>query len=89
VFHLDVAKVDVDIAYAYILQVYVLCVSGVSYVCCKCFHLDVALVDLDVVYICNSYTCVHVFLGVFKCFSYFGRMLQVFYLDLSKVDHTL
>jgi len=32
VFHLDVAKVDLDV----VLQVF-------SYVCCKCFHLDVAM----------------------------------------------
>jgi len=36
-FHLDVAKVDLDVAYKCMLQAYVSCVSGVSYVCCKCF----------------------------------------------------
>jgi hypothetical protein len=34
VFHLDVAKVYLDVAYTCMLQA---CVSCVSYVCCKCF----------------------------------------------------
>ena len=33
VFHLDTAKVDLDVAYTCMLQAYV---SSVSYVCCKC-----------------------------------------------------
>jgi hypothetical protein len=37
VFHLDVAKVDLDVAYTCMLQAYVSSVSGVSYTCCKCF----------------------------------------------------
>jgi hypothetical protein len=37
VFHLVVAKVDLDVAYTCKLQVYVLSISVVSYVCCKCF----------------------------------------------------
>jgi hypothetical protein len=37
VFHLDVAKVDLDVAYTYMLQEYVSSVSGVSYIYCQCF----------------------------------------------------
>jgi hypothetical protein len=36
VFHLDVAKVDLDVTYTCMLQVYVSSVSVVLYVCCKC-----------------------------------------------------
>jgi hypothetical protein len=36
-FHLDVAKVDLDVAYTCMLQAYVSSVSGDSYICCKCF----------------------------------------------------
>jgi hypothetical protein len=36
VFHLDVVKIDLDVAYTCMLQAYVLSVSGVSYVYCKC-----------------------------------------------------
>jgi hypothetical protein len=34
VFHLDVAKVDLDVAYMQVFQMF-------SYVCCKWFHLNV------------------------------------------------
>jgi hypothetical protein len=37
VFYLDVVKVDLDIAYTYMLRAYVSSVSNVSYVYCKCF----------------------------------------------------
>jgi hypothetical protein len=36
-FHLDVAKVDLDVAYTCMLQAYVLSVTCVSYVCFNCF----------------------------------------------------
>ena len=54
-FHKDVAKVDRDVAhvamgYTCMFQVYVLNVSSVLDVYCKCFHLDVAKLDRDVVY---------------------------------------
>ena len=45
VFHRDVAKVDLDVAYTCMLQAYVSIVSGISYVCCKCF-IWIAKVDL-------------------------------------------
>jgi hypothetical protein len=59
-------------------------ISGVPYICCKCFIYRYCK-DLGVAYICN---------GFFKCFSdvsdvcfnYFNRMLQLFYLNVAKVD---
>jgi hypothetical protein len=33
--HLDVAKVDLDVAYTYMLQAYISSILGVSDVCCK------------------------------------------------------
>jgi hypothetical protein len=35
--YLDVAKVDLYVAYISMLPAYVSSVSGVSYICCKCF----------------------------------------------------
>jgi hypothetical protein len=43
------------------------------------FHLDVVKVDLVLHMLLWLYTC-------FKCFVCFRHMLQVFYLDVSKVD---
>jgi hypothetical protein len=37
VFYLDVAKIDLSVAYTFMLQEYVSGVSDVSYVSCKCF----------------------------------------------------
>jgi hypothetical protein len=73
VFHLNVAKVDIDVAYTCMLQKYVL---SVSFICMsQVFHLDVACVLHD-------YTRVlQVFLGVCKCFSYLRCILQVFHLN--------
>jgi hypothetical protein len=39
VFHLDVVKVDLDVAYICMLQAYVSSVSGILYIGCKCFIL--------------------------------------------------
>jgi len=44
VFHLDVAKVDLDVAYTCMLQEYVSRVSGVFIHMLQVFHLDVAYV---------------------------------------------
>jgi hypothetical protein len=86
VFHLEVAKVDLDVACIYMQMFHVF-----SYLCCKCFIWMFA-------YIRNDYTHVFkYFFGVFcKCFK---RMLQVFelfrtyiavfYLDVAKVDQML
>jgi hypothetical protein len=52
----------------------------ILYVCCKCFILMFA-------YVYNGYTCVLKFLWcVCKCFRH---MLQVFHLDIAKVDRVL
>jgi hypothetical protein len=55
VFYLNVAKVDLDVAYTSMLQTYVSSVLGVSYVCLQVFHLNVA-------YVCNDF---QKFSGVF------------------------
>jgi hypothetical protein len=57
------------------------------------FHL-VSKVDLDVAYVCYGF---QVFSDIFtsvsnvccKCFSYFGLMLQVFHLNIKKVNLVL
>jgi hypothetical protein len=64
VFHLDVAKVDLD-AYVFamdfkcflVFQTYVASVSAILNVCCKCFHLDIIKVDRDVAHIMMGPTC--------------------------------
>jgi hypothetical protein len=48
VFYLDVAKVDLNVAYTCMLQAYVSSILGVSYVCLQVFHLDIA-------YVCNGF----------------------------------
>jgi uncharacterized membrane protein len=64
VFYLDVTKVNLGVAYTCMLQEYVLSVSDVSYICCKCSSECFYMV-------CYGY-------DVFcKCFRH---MLQVFYL---------
>jgi hypothetical protein len=70
-----------------------------SDVCCKCVHLDVPYVSQRC---CNYYIwMLHMFAIVFQvfscvfacvsctyfeCFSYFVRILQLFHLDVSKID---
>jgi hypothetical protein len=69
VFHLDITKVYLDVAYTCMLQTYVL---SISYVRCKCFHLNVA-------YVCNDYTRVFKFFLVFcKCFRCMLQGFQLF-----------
>jgi hypothetical protein len=80
----SVAKVDLDVTYICMLQAYVSSVSGVSYVCCKCFIW---------MYVWFS--------SVFRRFpqviqtlvsnvsSVFFYMLQLVYLDVSKIDWVL
>jgi hypothetical protein len=80
----DVAKVDRDIAnvamdYAHMFQVYILNVSSVSVVYCKCFHLDVAKVALDVAYTCMLQAYVLSVLGVsYVCCKCFIWILHMF-----------
>jgi hypothetical protein len=91
-FHLDVAKVYQNVALvAVAIHVYFECIFkcfisffkrmfvSVSYGCCICFYTY----EVFQVFFCSvSYAC-------FECFSCFVRMLQVFYLDDSKVDLVL
>ena len=72
VFYLNVIKVDLDIVYTCMLQVYVSSVSGVLSECCICLHLLSSVSDVW----CN-------------CFGCFEHMLQVFYLNVVKVDIVL
>jgi hypothetical protein len=78
VFHLNVAKLDQDVAY--------LCKCIISK-CFRCFYTYVASVLSRCLHVCNGYTRVFKFFLVFcKCFR---RILQVFYLDIAKVDRVL
>jgi hypothetical protein len=63
-------------------------VSGVSDVCCKCFSLDVSKVDLGITHVVNGYTCMFQS-HVSSVSSVFVRMLQMFHMDVSKVDQVL
>ena len=78
---------------ACMLQACVHNVSSVfSDVCCKCVYLDVADVFHTYIISVLSKCCIcctsdtHVASVCFKCFYCFKRMLQVFYLDVAKVD---
>jgi hypothetical protein len=83
VLHMDIGKVDRDVAHIAIaihvcckrlFKVYHLFFRRITYVvsvlfgCCICFHTNVASV-------CS------------KCFIHFTCMLQVFYLDVTYVSH--
>jgi hypothetical protein len=90
VFHLNVAKVDRNIAHVAVatFQVYVLNISSrFRDVCLQVFHLDVAYIFIHMKYFQVFLQMFHT--HVFGCFSCFVRMLQVFYLDVSKVDLVL
>ena len=68
-FHMNVAKVDRDVAhiamgYTRMFQVYVQNVSSVSDICCKCVNLDVAELDWDVAYICRCSRCFYMYLAI-------------------------
>jgi hypothetical protein len=73
--------------FEHMLQVYL---SG----CCICFTYMLQVFYLDVAYVCNSFMCFQVFLQVFQMHilsvsSIFIRMLQMLYLDVSKVNWVL
>jgi hypothetical protein len=55
-FHLDVAKVDLNVAYM------CKCFKCFHMYVCKCFYLDVAI-------FCNGHTCFQVFSGVLHVFQ--------------------
>jgi len=75
VFHIDIAKLDQDVAYV-AKALHICCkhlvpnVSSIfSDVCCKCVYLDVAYVS----HICCKcfFSMLHIFAMVFKCFRCF------------------
>jgi hypothetical protein len=70
------------------LQASVSIVLNVSEVCCECFYIDVVIVDQDVAIVDQDVAHVAmVFSSVCpKYFICFRRMLQVFHLDVAKVD---
>jgi hypothetical protein len=83
VFYLDVAKVDLDVAYTCILQAYVSSVLGISDVCCKCFIWMLQVFPLDVACVLQWFS------SVFRCFrKCFRRLFQVFHL-LSFICSTI
>ena len=84
VFYLNVAKVDLDVAYTCMLQAYV---SSVSYVCCKC--LIWMLHTFAMAFKCFFRCFASVSEVCCKCFNCFGRMLQVFNLNVAKADLVL
>ena len=81
-FHMNVAKVDLDVARTCMLQEYVLSVLGVLDLYFECVHLDVAKVYL----ICCNDNIHMVQVYVFKCFRCLRRMFQLFLLNVAKVD---
>jgi hypothetical protein len=63
-------------------------VASVCFKCLRCFVCMLQVSYLDVVYVCNGYTYVFKFSGVFESVSVV-RMLQVFHLKVAKVDMLL
>jgi hypothetical protein len=93
-FHMDVAKVDADVAYVamvvnvcckHLFQMFHLFfpmyVASVLSRCCICFTHMLQVFYLDAAYVHNGFK---VFLGVFTSVSgVFGRMLQALHLDIA------
>jgi hypothetical protein len=70
--------------------VYVLNVSSVLNLCCKCFHLDVTKVDLDVVFTCMFQLFHTSVASVFIWMLYmFAMVLKCFHHAFSQVFQTL
>jgi hypothetical protein len=83
VFHLDVAKIDLDVAYICMLQAYISSVLGVSYVCLQVFLWMLQIFAKAT----HMFKCfASVLIVCCKSFSYSGCMLKVFHLDDAKVD---
>jgi hypothetical protein len=91
VFYLDIAKVDLDVAYTCMLQAYV---SSVF----RCFVRMFASVSSDFIRMLHMFAMVFkcilgVFVSVsdacFKCFICLFLMLQLLHLNISKVDQVL
>jgi hypothetical protein len=90
---MDVAKVDRDVTYVAmaihvcykrLFQMFHLFVRHILQV----FYLDVANVLSDVVCVCNGFQVRFASVSdvCWKCFSFFGYMLQVLHLHIPKVD---
>ena len=83
-FYLDVAKVDLDVAYTWMLQSYV---SGVSYVCCSCFIWMLHMFALVFKYFSGVLASV---LGAcFKCFIYLFFVAFVCFKSRSGVAYRM
>jgi hypothetical protein len=66
VLHIDVTKVDRDVAHVAIwLYTYVSSVGSKCFICFRhmlqIFYLDIAKVDLDFAYICKCFKCFHTY----------------------------
>jgi hypothetical protein len=81
VFVLDVAKVDLDVAYTCMLQAYV---SSVLHVCLQVFHLVLHIFVMIFKYFSGIFASVSDV--CFKCFINLFLMLQLLHLGVSKVD---
>jgi hypothetical protein len=96
-FYLDVAKVDLDVAYTCMFSVYLFSVIGVSYVCCKCFiwmlhmfamafkcFLGVLQMFSDVYCKCFIWM-LHMFAMAFMCFLGVLQVFQTYAASVSAV----
>ena len=104
VFYMDVAKVYRDVAHV-AMAIHVCCKRPFqmfylpfSNVCCKCAYLDVAYVSCICckcfIWMLCMFTMVSSVFSVFAsasdaCFKCFRCMLQVFYIDVAKVDRNV
>jgi hypothetical protein len=88
VFYLDVAKVDLDIAYTCMLQAYVFkCFKVFHMYVCKCFICMLHMFAM--VFKCFSGVFASVSDACFKCFIYLFCMLQLLHLNILKIDRVL
>jgi hypothetical protein len=81
VFHLNVAKVDLDVAYTCMLQA---CFPGVSDVRYKCFIWILHM-------FCNDYNCVFLVFHTYvaSVLTVSNICCEVFHLDVAKLDLVL
>jgi hypothetical protein len=83
-FHLDVAKVDLDIAY--ICKCFRCFDTYVASILSGCFYMFAMATQVF-----SSFFCVFASVSdvCCKCFSCFSRLLQVFHLHVTKVGRVL
>jgi hypothetical protein len=86
-FHLYIAKVDLDVAYTCMLQAYILNVSGVTYVSCKCFIWMLHMFAINFKCFANvSDVCCN----YFSCFrAYIASVLSGCYKSRTDVTHVV